>query len=164
MRWESGTSFRHLAQIASSLARDASSAIPSRQYTFLFTSDQSQQGGTFNLLLSLPPQYPFRPPTLTFTTKVYHPNISSGPAISTPSSTGASTPTDAGVMCLGMLKPEEWKPPTKIAAVLDFARQLLREPNPDDAVEGRIAEELRRDRGAWEKEAREWTTRYAMKK
>jgi ubiquitin-protein ligase len=67
-------------------------------------------------------------------------------------------------MCLGMLKPEEWKPPTKIAAVLEFARQLLREPNPDDAVEGRIAEELRRDRAAWEREAREWTRRYAVLK
>lgn len=67
-------------------------------------------------------------------------------------------------MCLGILKSEEWKPSTKIAAVLGFARQLLKEPNPDDAVEGRIAEELRRDRAAWEKEARDWTKRYAMKK
>lgn len=66
-------------------------------------------------------------------------------------------------MCLGMLKAEEWKPPTKIIAVLEFARQLLREPNPDDAVEGKIAEQLRRDRAGWEKEARDWTKRYAIK-
>lgn len=125
--------------------------------------DSPYAGGTFNLLLTLPPQYPFHPPTLTFTTKVYHPNISSGPSASGLSS-GTSAPTDAGVMCLGMLKPEEWKPPTKISAVLEFARQLLKEPNPDDAVEGRIAEELRRDRALWEKEARDWTRRYAMKK
>jgi ubiquitin-protein ligase len=83
---------------------------------------------------------------------------------STNTGTGTITPTDAGVMCLGMLKADEWKPPTKISAVLEFARQLLREPNPDDAVEGRIAEELRRDRSIWEIQARDWTRRYAMKK
>ena len=66
-------------------------------------------------------------------------------------------------MCLGMLKPDEWKPSTKIAAVLEFARQLLQEPNPDDAVEEKIAQQYRLDRGAWEKEAREWTRRYARK-
>jgi hypothetical protein len=29
-------------------------------------------------------------------------------------------------MCLGMLKDSEWKPSTKMAAVLEFARQLLK--------------------------------------
>ena len=66
-------------------------------------------------------------------------------------------------MCLGMLKPDAWKPSTKIAAVLEFARQLLREPNPDDAVEGKIAEQFRTDRQGWEKEARDWVRRYAKR-
>ena len=66
-------------------------------------------------------------------------------------------------MCLGMLKPEAWKPPTKIAAVLEFARQLLKEPNPDDAVETSIAQQYKDDRGAYEKEAKDWTKRYAKK-
>ena len=64
-------------------------------------------------------------------------------------------------MCLGMLKQEEWKPSSKIAGVLDFARQLLVEPAPEDAVEGNIAELYNRDRKAFEKQAREWTGRYA---
>jgi len=29
-------------------------------------------------------------------------------------------------MCLGMLRDSEWKPSTKMSAVLEFARQLLR--------------------------------------
>lgn len=66
-------------------------------------------------------------------------------------------------MCLGMLKPDLWKPSTKISAVLEFARQLLKEPNPDDAVEAKIAEQYRTDRAGWEKEAREWVKRYAKK-
>ena len=72
------------------------------------------QMGTFNLLLTLPPQYPFKPPTVTFTTKIYHPNISN------------DSPPNTGTMCLGMLRDSEWKPSTKMAAVLEFVRQLLR--------------------------------------
>ena len=48
--------------------------------------------------------------------------------------------------------------------VLEFIRQLLREPNPDDAVEAKIADQYRGDRQAYEKEARDWTKRYATGK
>lgn len=64
-------------------------------------------------------------------------------------------------MCLGMLRPDEWKPSSKIVAVLQFARQLLAEPMPDDAVEARIAEQYRADRPRYEEVAREWTRKYA---
>lgn len=64
-------------------------------------------------------------------------------------------------MCLGMLKSDEWKPSSRIAAVLEFARQLLVEPMPDDAVEGRIAEQYRDDRKRFDEIAREWTRKYA---
>ncbi len=85
-------------------------------------------------------------------------------------------------MCLGMLKDSEWKPSTKIIAVLEFARQLLKgvfrssvhviwilltrstEPNPDDAVEGKIADQYRTDKASYEKEAKDWCKRYASQK
>jgi ubiquitin-protein ligase len=102
--------------------------------------------GTFQLLLTLPREYPFKPPKLAFRTKIYHPNISND---------------DTGAMCLGMLKGDQWKPSSKIGAVLEAARQLLVEPNPDDAVEGSVAEVWKRDREGFEREAREWTRRYA---
>lgn len=88
------------------------------KHTRTIQSLTSQQGGTFYLSLVLPPTYPFKPPTVTFTTKIYHPNISN------------DTPPNSGVMCLGMLKVDEWKPSTKMAAVLEFARQLLKGPSP----------------------------------
>lgn len=106
------------------------------------------QGGTFTLHLVLPRDYPFKPPTLTFRTKIYHPNV---------------TNDDKGSMCLGMLRADEWKPSSKIVAVLDFARQLLVEPMPDDAVEAGIAQLYKEDRKEWTKRARGWVKLYASK-
>ncbi|GAB1193294.1 hypothetical protein APSETT444_002497 [Aspergillus pseudonomiae] len=105
------------------------------------------QNGRFLVKLSLPTEYPFKPPSVSFGTKIYHPNV---------------TNDDKGSMCLGMLRADEWKPSSKIAAVLEFARQLLVEPMPDDAVEGRIAEQYKNDRARYDEIAREWTRKYAM--
>jgi ubiquitin-protein ligase len=104
------------------------------------------QNGKFLVKLSLPTEYPFKPPTVSFATKIYHPNV---------------TNDEKGSMCLGMLRADEWKPSSKIAAVLQFARQLLSEPMPDDAVEGRIAEQYKNDRGRYDEVAREWTRKHA---
>ena len=57
-----------------------------------------------------------------------------------------------------MLRADEWKPPNRISAVIRMARALLTEPNADDAVETRIADEFRNDRKAYEKSARDWVS------
>ena len=67
-----------------------------------------------------------------------------------------------GNICLGILKAENWKPSTKIAAVLDAVRNLLVEPQPDDPLEDRIAEEYRNDRPSWTKNVKNHVTKYAM--
>ncbi len=66
-------------------------------------------------------------------------------------------------MCLAMLKSEEWKPSSRISSVLQTARNLLVEPNPDDAVETAIAEQYRADRKAFEKVVKDWIKKYAQK-
>ena len=104
------------------------------------------QGGIFLLDLNFPTAYPFKPPALAFRTKIYHPNVSND---------------DKGSMCLGLLRPDEWKPATRCADVLRFAIQLLREPNVDDAIEQGIAAEYRDRRAEWEKTAKDWTKKYA---
>jgi ubiquitin-protein ligase len=106
------------------------------------------QGGKFKLLLVLPTEYPFKPPTISFKTRIYHPNI---------------TNDDKGSMCIGILKPDSWKPSSKILNVLVAVQDLLREPVPDDALESAIADKYKTDRKTYEKEAKAATKQYAMK-
>ncbi|OHE94466.1 ubiquitin-conjugating enzyme [Colletotrichum orchidophilum] len=103
-------------------------------------------GGTFAVLVDLPKDYPFKAPVVKFATRIYHPNI---------------TNDASGNICLGMLKSENWKPATKLAAVLEAVRSLLIEPLPDDPLEARIADEFKNNRVEFDKNAKQYVTRYA---
>ncbi|KAL2264119.1 hypothetical protein VTK26DRAFT_1988 [Humicola hyalothermophila] len=103
-------------------------------------------GGKFGLVVTLPAEYPFKAPAVTFATRIYHPNV---------------TNDSLGHICLGLLKPENWKPSTRLQSVLESVRALLVEPLPDDPLEARIADEFRRDRSEFDKNARLYVQRYA---
>lgn len=98
--------------------------------------------------MNLPAEYPFKAPVVTFATRIYHPNV---------------TNDSEGNICISLLKPENWKPASKLAQVLVALRQLLVEPNPDDPLEDRIAQEFRSDQAEFKKHAREYVDRYARK-
>jgi len=103
-------------------------------------------GGTFGLVVVLPDQYPFKPPNVSFATRIYHPNV---------------TNDSTGAICLGVLKSENWKPASRMMGVLEAVRGLLVEPQPDDPLENRIADEYKQDRPEFDKNAKAYVARYA---
>ncbi|KAI2629416.1 ubiquitin-conjugating enzyme [Xylaria nigripes] len=103
-------------------------------------------GGTYKIVMSFPTDYPFKPPQVNFITRIYHPNV---------------TNDSQGNICLPILKSEAWKPASRVRAVLEALRQLLIEPNPDDPLENRIAEEYKSNRAEFEKNVKAYVTRYA---
>lgn len=45
--------------------------------TFKGPPDTPYEGGTFEVDIRIPNEYPFRPPIMKFITKLWHPNVSS---------------------------------------------------------------------------------------
>lgn len=115
-------------------------------YHGMFSADTLVQGGKFKIQVSFPSEYPFKPPKIHWQTKIYHPNVSSD---------------DKGYMCLGMLRDGEWKPNTMMSAALEYIRQLLVEPDPEDSTEGAIAQQYKEDRKEFNKQAKKWTKDHA---
>ncbi|KAK0526400.1 hypothetical protein OC834_004815 [Tilletia horrida] len=105
------------------------------------------QGGVFELSLDFPIEYPFKTPKVKFNTQIYHPNVD-----------------DSGNLCVGLLKAEAWKPSTKASSILMAISQLLSEPSPDDALVASIAELYKSDRAQFDKQAAEFTKKFATGK
>ena len=91
------------------------------QATIMGPDDSPYTGGVFFLNIHFPPDYPFKPPKVTFTTKIYHANINSN-----------------GSICLDILK-DQWSPALTISKVLLSISSLLTDPNPDDPLVPEIA-------------------------
>uniref|UniRef100_A0A3B3XEK0 E2 ubiquitin-conjugating enzyme n=1 Tax=Poecilia mexicana TaxID=48701 RepID=A0A3B3XEK0_9TELE len=70
------------------------------QATIMGPSDSPYQGGVFFLTIHFPTDYPFKPPKVAFTTRIYHPNINSN-----------------GSICLDILR-SQWSPALTISKVV----------------------------------------------
>jgi len=114
------------------------------QATIMGPPDSPYQNGVFFLNINFPTDYPFKPPKLSFTTKIYHPNINSN-----------------GSICLDILR-SQWSPALTIAKVLLSICSLLTDPNPDDPLVPDVARIFKTDNSKYVKTAREWTVKYAQ--
>lgn len=70
-------------------------------------------------------EYPFKPPKITFKTKIYHPNID-----------------EKGQVCLPIIQADNWKPATKTDQVIQSLVALVNDPEPEHPLRGDIADGL----------------------
>jgi len=114
------------------------------QATIMGPAESPYQGGVFFLTIHFPTDYPFKPPKVAFTTKIYHPNINSN-----------------GSICLDILR-SQWSPALTISKVLLSICSLLTDPNAEDPLVPEIARLFKNDRTKYNTTAKEWTQKYAM--
>ena len=103
------------------------------QGSIMGPQDSPYYGGVFFLDIRFPNDYPFKPPKLTFKTRIYHPNINSN-----------------GSICLDILK-DQWSPALTISKVLLSLLSLLTDPNPDDPLVPEIAHIYKNNRTKYDK-------------
>ncbi|KAI5303869.1 hypothetical protein KEM56_007110 [Ascosphaera pollenicola] len=106
--------------------------------------DSPFEGGTFWVKISLMEDYPFKPPVVKFSTKVWHPNVSS----------------QTGTICLDTLA-TAWSPIFTLKSVLISVQSLLASPEPDDPQDAQVAVMLRDQPKEYARVAREWSIKHA---
>lgn len=112
--------------------------------TLIGPKDSPYEGGIFILTINFPQDYPFKPPKISFNTKIYHPNINA-----------------SGSICLDILN-SQWSPALTISKTLLSICSLLTDPNPDDPLVSTIANLYKNDREKYNEEAKNMTRLHAM--
>eukprot|EP01062_Namystynia_karyoxenos_P035477 TRINITY_DN2597_c0_g1_i2.p1 TRINITY_DN2597_c0_g1~~TRINITY_DN2597_c0_g1_i2.p1 ORF type:complete len:149 (+),score=55.75 TRINITY_DN2597_c0_g1_i2:115-561(+) len=102
------------------------------------------EGGTFQIELFLPEEYPMVPPKVRFMTRIWHPNVDK-----------------IGRICLDILK-DKWSPALQIRTVLLSIQALLSAPNPDDPLNNEAADQWKQHEEAAVAKAKQFTRQYAM--
>ena len=96
------------------------------------------EGGVFNIVISFDMDYPIKPPSLTFLTPMYHPNIYKD-----------------GKICIDILQ-AEWTPTQTIRTILLSILSLLMDPNPKSPANREAAELYMRDINKYNDKVRQY--------
>merc|ERR1712226_190289 len=83
--------------------------------------DTPFEDGTFKLTIEFTEEYPNKPPTVRFVSKMFHPNVYAD-----------------GSICLDILQ-NRWGPTYDVAAILTSVQSLLHDPNPNSPANAEAA-------------------------
>lgn len=100
--------------------------------------------GLWRVRLDIPVEYPSSPPTATFTTRIFHPNVAE----------------ETGAVCLETLK-RDWDPRLTLKDILITISCLLLQPNPDSALNQKAGALIREDYDAFARQAKLMTRIHA---
>ena len=110
--------------------------------TMLGPKNTPYEGGLFNIIADFPENYPDKGPKMRFVNKMYHCNIDA-----------------QGNICISTLS--KWKPKSNMSEVLPIIFALFFMQNPDSAFDSRKANLYKTNRAEFDKNAREYTQKYA---
>ncbi|XP_012839397.1 PREDICTED: ubiquitin-conjugating enzyme E2 2-like isoform X2 [Erythranthe guttata] len=94
-------------------------------------------GGTFKLTLQFNEDYPNKPPTVRFVSRMFHPNIYAD-----------------GSICLDILQ-NQWSPIYDVAAILTSVQSLLCDPNPNSPANSEAARMYNENKREYNRRVRE---------
>lgn len=103
------------------------------------------EDGLWTLHVTLPPEYPYKSPSIGFMNRIYHPNVDE----------------ISGSICLDVIN-QTWTPMFDLTNIFEvFIPQLLRYPNASDPLNGQAAQLLLRDENKYDNRVKEYVRLYA---
>ena len=117
-------------------------------------SDSPYDGYMWKIRMNIPQDYPFKPPTVNFVDKIFHPNIS----------------YTTGAVCVSILKEEPsgvsrdggyWNPSLNIGAILLSIQSLLMDPNTSSPLNGEASHLLDTNVSAYNEKVKQDAKKYA---
>ncbi|KAL6123730.1 PREDICTED: ubiquitin-conjugating enzyme E2 7-like [Fragaria vesca subsp. vesca] len=114
--------------------------------TIIGPPDTLYDGGFFNAIMSFPSDYPNNPPTVRFTSEIWHPNVYSD-----------------GKVCISILHPpgddpngyelasERWNPVHTVESIMLSIISMLSSPNDESPANVEAAKQWREDRDGFRK-------------
>uniref|UniRef100_A0A8C1JC49 Ubiquitin-conjugating enzyme E2B (RAD6 homolog) n=1 Tax=Cyprinus carpio TaxID=7962 RepID=A0A8C1JC49_CYPCA len=88
---------------------------------------------TFKLVIEFSEEYPNKPPTVRFISKMFHPNVYAD-----------------GSICLDILQ-NRWSPTYDVSSILTSIQSLLDEPNPNSPANSQAAQLYQENKREYEK-------------